>query len=89
MNRCKLNLLLLLLLFQLISVGLVGFGAFFLIHHGDIELVIGNETIGWFIVFILVGLFVFINGLFGVISTSIGNHKLLIAVRNTNNNIVH
>ena len=66
--------------FQLVSVGMVGFGTFFLIHHADIELITGNETIGWFIVFILTGLFMFVNGLVGTIGTALGNHRVLVAV---------
>ena len=72
--------------FQLVSVGLIGFGTFFLIHHADIELVVGNESIGWFVGFVLVGVATFVISLVGVVGAAAGKHRILIAVSNCNNN---
>ena len=74
--------------FQLVSVALVGFGTFFVIHHADIELVVGNESIGWFIGFILVGVATFVISLVGVVGAAAGKHRILIAVSNCKNYII-
>ena len=59
---------------------MVGFGLFFLVHHADIELVFGSETIGWFVGFLVVGMAIFIIAVIGIFGAVLGKHKLLIVV---------